>query len=56
MFTYATPHPYNLSALSCYSSTTAFNDCYSELAPYTALAYSYGVSAYNTYQFQGHTH
>ena len=36
-------HPYNLSALSCYSSTAAFNDCYSELAPYTVLANCYGL-------------
>ena len=35
--------PYNLSALSCYSSTAAFNNCYSELTPHTALANSYGV-------------
>ena len=38
-------HPYNLSTLSCYSSKAAFNDCYCELIPYTALDNSYGVSA-----------
>ena len=37
-------HPYNLSTPSCYSSTAVFNDCYSVLMPYTALANSYGVS------------
>ena len=26
------------------------------LMPYTALANSYGVSIYDTYQLQGHTH
>ena len=45
-------HPYNWSASSCYSSTAAFNDCYSELKPYTVLAKCYGVSAYDAYQFQ----
>ena len=49
-------HPYNLSTPFCYSSTAAFNDCYSELTPYTALANSCGVSVYDTYQFQGHAH
>ena len=49
-------HPYNLSVLSCYSSAAVFNDCYSELTPYTVLANSYEVSVYNAYQFQGHTH
>ena len=34
-------HPYSLSAPSCYSSTAVFNNCYSELMPYTALANSY---------------
>ena len=29
---------------------------YSELTPYTVLANSYGVSVYDSYQFQGHTH
>ena len=46
-------HPYNWSALSCYSSKATFNDCYSELTPYTALANCYGVSAYDAHQFQG---
>ena len=49
-------HPYNLSAPSCYSSAAIFNDYYSELIPYTAIANSYGVSVYDVYQFQGHTH
>ena len=49
-------HPYNLSVLSCYSSTAVFIDCYSELTPYTALANYYGVSVYDVYQFQGHAH
>ena len=31
-------HPYNLSALSCYLSTAAVSDRYSELMPYTVLA------------------
>ena len=29
---------YNSSPPSCYTSTAAFNDCYSELTPYTVLA------------------
>ena len=33
-------HLYNWSTPSCYASTAAFNDCYSELTPYTALANS----------------
>ena len=49
-------HLYNWSAPSCYSSTAAYNDCYSELAPYTALAYSYRVSLHDAYECQGHTH
>ena len=44
------------SAPSCYSSTAALNDCYSELTPYTALANSYLVSFHDAYQCQGHTH
>ena len=28
---------------SCYSSTTTFKDCYSELTAYTAIAYSVGL-------------
>ena len=49
-------HPCNLSALSRYSSTGVFNDCYSVLMLYTALANSYGVCVYDAYQFQGHAH
>ena len=37
---------YNLSAPSCYSSIAVFNECYSELTPYTALANSCGVCVY----------
>ena len=33
--------PYKWNAPSCYSSTAAFNNCYSELMPYAALANSY---------------
>ena len=44
-------HPYNWSSPSCYSSTAAFKDFYTELMPYTVLANSYGVSVYNVYQF-----
>ena len=47
-------HPYNLSPPSCYPSTDPFNNVYSELMPYTALANSYGVSVYDMYQFKGH--
>ena len=36
-----------------YSCSPAFNDCYSELMPYTALVICYRVSAYDMYQFQG---
>ena len=48
-------HLYNWSTLSCYSSTAVFNECYSELMPYTVPGNSYAVSVYNAYQFQGHT-
>ena len=44
--------PYNLSAWSCYSSTAVFNECYSELTPYTALANCCGGCVYDAYQFQ----
>ena len=36
-FTYVAP-THNLSTPSCYSSTAVFNDCYSELTPYTVIA------------------
>ena len=49
-------HLYNWSALSCYSTTAAFNDCYSELKVYTVLAYSYWVSFHDAYHCQGHAH
>ena len=49
-------HPYSYRALSCYLNTAAFNDCYSELMPYTALANSYWVSFYDAYQCQGQAH
>ena len=39
MFTYATPTLIT-KALSCFSSTGAFNNCYSVLKSYTALANS----------------
>ena len=39
-----------------YWSTATFNDCYSVLTPYIALANSYWVSVYDTYQCQGHIH
>ena len=55
-FMYVHVRPYNLSALSCYLSTAAFNECYSEIIPYTALANSYGVSIYDVHQFQSHAH
>ena len=48
-------YPYNWSATSYYSSTAAFNDCYSELTPYEVLGNCYGVSAYDEYQIQGVT-
>ena len=41
MFTYTMhTHLYNWSTSSYYSSTATFKECYSELMPYTALAYS----------------
>ena len=49
-------HLYNWSTLSCYSSTAAFNECYSVFMPYTALANSYWVSVHDVYQCQGHAH
>ena len=36
-------HLYNWSAPSCYLSTAAFNDCYTEIMLYTVLANSQGV-------------
>ena len=44
------------SALSCYSSTAAFNNCYSEFTPYTTLANSYWASFQDSYQCQSHVH
>ena len=38
-FMYATP-TFITEALSCYASTAAFNNCYSEVTPYTVLANS----------------
>ena len=53
---YATPTLITLALRLVNSSTTAFNHCYSELMPYAAIANSYGVSVYDTYQFQGNAH
>ena len=39
-----------------YSDTAVFNECYSELTPYTVLANSCGFCVYDVYQFQGHAH
>ena len=56
-FTYATPTFTNkVLHLVTRVQLRTFNDCYSDLIPYTALANSYGVSVYDTYQFQDHTH
>ena len=49
-------HLYSWSALSCYSSTAAFNDCYSELIPYTMLPNSYYVTFHDASQCQGHAY
>ena len=49
-------HLCNWSAPSCYSSTAIFNNCKSELTPYTVLGYSYQVSFHDVYQCQGHAH
>ena len=44
------PHPlFNLSAAFCYLSTAVFNNCYSELMPYTAVANSYWASFHNAF-------
>ena len=45
-------HPDNWNTPCCYSITAAFNYCYSELMPYTALANCYGVSAYDACQYK----
>ena len=54
-FTYATP---TLITEALHIVTRVqlhtFNNCYSDLMPYTALANSYGVSVYDVYQFQDH--
>ena len=55
-YMYVHVHHTHQSALSCYSSTAAFVDCYSELMLYIALVYSYWVSFQDTYQCQGHAH
>ena len=34
-------------------NTAAFNDCYRELMPYTALVNSYWVTVYHAYLCQG---
>ena len=56
-FMYATP---TLTTKALHLATQiqlcTFNDCYSELMPYTALAYSYWVSFHEAYQCQGHVH
>ena len=49
-------HFYNWSAPSCYSSTAAFDDCYSQLMPYTALTHSYWVSFHDAYQCLSYAH
>ena len=54
-FTYTTPTLIT-KALHLYSSTATFNDFYSELMSYTALASYYEVSAHDSYQFQGPPH
>ena len=52
----STGHQRVTQAPSCYASTGAFNDCYSELTPYTVLANSSWVGDYDAYQCQGHAH
>ena len=57
MFTYTTPtFVTEALCLSYYSSTAAFNNCYSELTPYTMVANSYCVIFHDAYQCQGHAH
>ena len=56
-FTYATPTLITEALhLVTRIQLRTFNDCYSDLMPYTALANSYGVSVYDVYQFQDHAH
>ena len=55
MFTYATPTLIT-EALRLVTRVQLLLITNSELTPYTALANSYGISVYNAYQFQGHTH
>ena len=57
-FTYTTPTFITeaFCRISYYPSTAAFNNCYSELIPYTALAYLNWISFYDSYQFQGNAH
>ena len=43
------------TVFSWYSSTAAYNKCYSELTPYRVLAYCYWFSFHKAYQCQGHT-
>ena len=52
-FTYATPTFITEIHCFCYLSIAAFNDCYSELMPYTALANTYWISFHDMYQCQG---
>ena len=48
--------PLQLECSIFYLSTAAFNNCYSGLVSYTALACYYWVSFRNAYQCQGHSH
>ena len=43
-------------ALCLVTQVQLFLMTYSELTPYIALAYSYWVSVYDVYQFQGYAH
>ena len=55
VYMYTTP-TFVTEALHLATACTVFNNCYSELTPYTALALSYQISFHNAYQCQGTAH
>ena len=51
-FTYTTPT--FTTEVFHHVSTATFNECYSELMAYTALAFSYWISFHEAYQCKGY--
>ena len=55
-FTFATPTLITEALHLLTQVQLLYNRFYSELIPYTVLAYSYWVSFHDAYQCQGHAH